>query len=146
MSYDFDANAYLDALKPPTFTVGDRTWRGRFLGVDSWFRLQERVEQLETGNLSVLEMRKLIRDLTGAIFDPPRAWWHRLIPWRPKYGEAVQAMDSLPLAAQMDALRTFIESQVTALRNPTRKEPPQDLATIQAGMGSPNAASGTSTG
>lgn len=145
MSYDFDANAYLETLKPPTLTVGDRTWKGRFLGVEHWLELQDRVEQLDAGSLSVLELNQLARDLTAAIFDPPRKWWHRFIPGRPRHGEAVQAMDALPMAAKLEAIRTFIESQVTALRIPMREVPP-DLATIQAAMPKASNPSDTSSG
>ena len=142
MTYQFDANEYIAGLDAPTFTVGDRTWTGRFLGVEDWFRVVDRIEQLDNGELPVTEMRALIRDLTAAIFPDPEPtgrlrWWDRWWNRRKRSAEsAVVAMGTLPFTAQLAALRTFIDSQVTALRGPGRIQPP-DLATIQAAMPAP---------
>jgi hypothetical protein len=132
----FDAAALLAAMERPTLTVPPRrpggrprTFTGGFLSIEQWARLEERVREMQAGTLPVVEIQRLIRDMTDEVFGRP-PWW---APWRA--WPAVE-LARLPLGVQLEALNAFIASQVTAL-NRSATTPPAPVETSPAAAGTP---------
>lgn len=102
----FDADQYLEALQPPTYTHGGRTYVGRILSFEEWVRLAPDLKRAAKGEMDYLGLRLFARRVCAAMF--PRPWW--------KPGPSVASLVlSLPLAAQRDALADFFRSQARAM-------------------------------
>lgn len=107
---EFDGDAYLEALKLPTFRLGGRTYTGRLLGFDEWAEFNQRLTGAGAGvsGDKVVDPRRfrgLITDLTKRIYGRGRPWWAF---WRPTIAERLVAA---PLALQVEALKSFCKSQ-----------------------------------
>lgn len=102
----FDADAFLDALRPPEFTHRGRMYRGRALSVEEWAPFEVPLQRAMKGELSDQEVHGLIRGILRAMFPRPR--W---AVWRPHVADLVL---SLPNAARVEALRDFWEAQARA--------------------------------
>lgn len=110
----FDADSYLEALAPPRLKLGGREYVGRLLSFEEWLGLAERtgaaVASLSRGGTPApgeyLRFRATIRELFDAIF--PRPWWAL---WRPRVSALLMRQ---PLHVQIDAVRSFCQSQARA--------------------------------
>lgn len=119
MSAHFNADAFLEAIEPPTFTKDGVTYTGMVLGHDEWMKMAPRLRSLKTGKLSYAQVRLLMRDLTFAMF-PPSRWWNF---W--EKGAAYHIL-RLPYQMQLEALTGFIQSQVQAMGMPDPGTPEQE--------------------
>jgi hypothetical protein len=104
---NFNADAYLDAMERPSFTIGGRTHQGRILSFDEWLEFEPRMRAAVAGELGPNDLRLLVYQFVRRLF--PKPWWRfwsRSVAWH---------LLSLPLEAQMKAVESFIRSQVRAM-------------------------------
>lgn len=113
----YDAGAALEVFTPPTFIATDGTRHvGRHLGFLEWLSFMGELEAAAAKKLTVLRLLILYRRLCDAWFPPPPRRWGLLGP-RPGVRVA-NLMAALPLAAQTEAIGTFLRSQARALGLP----------------------------
>lgn len=128
-----DAEAYQEALEPPRFTVGTRTFTGRVLSVFEQAAFDVRFAKLAAGALSEQDASTLMREYLEALFpsapEPPdpRARWARWLwactrvfgtPPPPPTLTPVDVFLALPIAAQMQGLADFAQSRRTIPQPP----------------------------
>lgn len=124
MATPFDRAAWLAAVEPPRFRDGETEYVGRILSAPEWWRIEAQLEA--AGTLDGPGVMRLIRTLTDRIF--PRPWWQ---VWRPKVSTL---LFRLPLPAQLDAFRSFVEAlrrihQTTAGPTPPNRPSPEPSST-----------------
>ena len=92
----FDADAYLKALTPPSFTIGGETYTGKLLSFDEMLPFQERFAQVEEGKASLEEIRDVARELCTALELP------------------ADKVLSLPMGGVMAAVADFLRCHLAA--------------------------------
>lgn len=128
----FDAARLLEALEPPTFVhprgrlrhwlrLPARRTVGRFLSAPQWMAFAERLAQLQQGKLSYHEVVTLYGDLTRLMF--PIGWLQRMARvFGARWCRTVlEDLALLPHALQVEALRSFFDSQASAMRTMARR-------------------------
>jgi hypothetical protein len=146
----FDADQYIEALRPPSFKFRGRTYVGRVLSADEWILLQARRDREEVGRaaarkkaanakndktkdgFSEATVERIVRETIGAARKFARAcivswfpapWWIRPFAWLlpDVFHPAWRAFRELPDSAQVEAVKDFSESQRKAM--PTSQPP-----------------------
>lgn len=114
----FNADAWLDACEPPSFIVGNTTYRGKLLDQLECERFLTMFKRSENGELTEEESSALVRELITALFpdpaEPARRWWQRKVPTI----SVADVFFALPELAQLQALETFSRSLVGPLPTP----------------------------
>lgn len=103
----FDADEYLEALNPPVFKYGGRTYRGRILSEEEFLRFAPQLQAVARKKISYLEYRVLVWQIGRAIF--PKPWWK---VWERSVGSILL---KLPAKVREAALRDFLEPQGAAM-------------------------------
>jgi hypothetical protein len=121
----FDADQYLEALRPPELKHGGRIYRGVLLSEEQWLRFAPRFQAAAKGELDWIEYRVLIWQLGRAFF--PRPWWQF---WAPSVGRILLR---LPPKVREAALMDFLEAQGDAMGmrgspTPGSSSPPEEDA------------------
>lgn len=126
----YDADSYLSALEPPTYTHHQCVYHGRVLSFDQWVALTHHVDYLAkflrviapgddvAAVRGYVQFRVSMRRIVDAVFPrgckvtrpkdvplPMRGW----IVKRP--ARVSDLIEELPLEARSDAVRSFIRSQ-----------------------------------
>ncbi len=105
----FDADAYLEALEPPTIKVGGTTYVGKFLSIEEWLPFEDRFRKID-GDTEYPVIKRLMRDYCSQAFPVP---WYQLLNFKKKIvGELVT---DLPPKAMLQAMRDFFKAQARAL-------------------------------
>lgn len=126
----YNADDYLEAHQPPTYTHHGCTYHGRVLSFDQWIALTRYLDVLSTALRQIapndelaaartyVQFRVSFRRIIDAIFPrncrvvcpdgvaPPRRGWLITRPAR-----VSDLVEELPLAARTEAVRGFIRSQ-----------------------------------
>jgi hypothetical protein len=109
----FDGDAFLEALRQPALRLEGRTYVGRLLSFEEWGRFAHRFTPTAAGVagdvvLDARRFRRLVRDIVTAVFGRGRPWW---AVWRPT---VAQRLLRQPMAVQVEALKSFSQSQTAA--------------------------------
>ena len=129
----FDADAFLETLKPPQIKLGGVTYTGRLLSIEEWLPFESRLsafkEVRENGNRikDLEEMKKVLKQFCDLAFPSPL--WRIMNPFRKTISERIVA---LPPAALFKATRDFFECQRRALdtlRQVSEEEVPSEEET-----------------
>jgi hypothetical protein len=122
----FDVNAFREAHRPWSLTVGARTFGARHVSAMAVQEFERRYEKA-----------KVARDVHRAT---QRAWWwvlRRAFPWRPTYamrGDPVKIiLRELEPPARAEALRDFF----VCLRGEKSEHPPKTVSRSMSGTRSP---------
>ena len=119
----FDADAYIEALEPPRFTIKGKTHVGQFISIEDWGPFEQRLakfqrfsEALKSGKvssedqISYEDIKRLILDYCNHAFPSP--WYQLFNPWHRTVGSLVIR---LPAAAMYKAARDFFECQARSM-------------------------------
>lgn len=115
-----DLDPYVEAIDPPTASLNGETWVGRFVSIDEWLVLNDRLTRYQKGALSPAQIRALVRELCDRMF--PEAQQAGFVPawhfwrWREKRKRRLSAVVlELPFKVQLKVVGDFMESQAEAL-------------------------------
>ncbi|HRN54756.1 MAG TPA: hypothetical protein PK788_14770 [Gemmatimonadaceae bacterium] len=117
----FDANTYLDALDPPKLTIGSETFTGRFLSVDEYARVAEKMGRYGEGKMGWEEQKRMFKELCDLIFPPVNPypdvpWWKRLFSPPPVApGSVYEKLERLPYPVMVAAITSFTNSLARGL-------------------------------
>jgi hypothetical protein len=108
---NFNADAYVQALEVPSFTVGKRTYRGRLMSALEWQAFGRQFEAMEAGALTDDESRALVREFVEALFPapPPQVTRHffGLIKRPLPQITPADVFMAMPVPVQLEALKSF---------------------------------------
>lgn len=136
----FNADAWLEANRPPEFTSGGRTYRGRILSTEEWLELHGWKAVLSE-QPTMIGTRYLLRKAITSWFPAP--WWLRPLAFFAPgwFNPAYRAFRRLPDKAQQDMLADFSESQRNAMPplGGARGQPPGTMTTPTSDASRPSA-------
>lgn len=136
----FNADAWLEANRPPSFTARGRTYYGRILSVEEWVRLHG-LSALMSDSPTVSGTRFVLRRAIASWFPAP--WYLRPLAFFAPgwFNPAYRAFRRLPDKAQQEMLADFSESQRRAMPRfgAARSQPPGTMTTPTSGTSQPSA-------
>lgn len=112
----FDADQYLESLKPPEIKLQGKVYKGRLLSLEEWLPFEQTLGAFKTvkenGNAvqDLAAMKSVIRKFCEVVFPTP--FWQIFNPFKKTVAEMVIA---LPPAVMFKATRDFFESQARGL-------------------------------
>lgn len=133
----FDANTYLDALDPPKLTLGAETFVGRFLSVDEYAVVADKMGRYGEGKMGWEEQKRLFKELCDLVFpptSPPPAmpWYKRIFSAPPVAPDSVYAkLERLPYPVMVAAITSFTNSLARGLTDAAVVSLREKVATVE---------------
>ena len=121
---NYNTAAALEALQPPSFEHEGVVHVGVFVSIREWMFWMGKVDDYANNKLDLDAVLALHADLCGLWFPPPRRerWYQRW--FAPGVSPVWLLLEPLPLAIQVDAIKSFLVSQAATFGMAIPKVPP----------------------